>query len=370
LKLAWSRSFGSTDIHPVAIQDGRVFVTEGRLFDSATPLYVLNASDGSDLWNHDFGDVGTIGHPSVFNGSVYLANGRPTAGPPLLWSLDAATGLVKWSAYLMAQGEQYWAPIRVNNIIYTNGGSFGGLYGIIATDGSQKFFTSLDQEDSWSAGYFAGNIFTFVGGHFRKHDATSGAILSAVDLPTPDHKPNTAPVFGSSLAYVIAYPNLVAIDPADDSVAWTANGTFFGTPAVADGVVYAIDTGNLVARDAITGELLWSFVGDGTLHFPPVIANGYVYVASPANVYAVSIATHRSVWSDKGGGWLAIAAHRLFIAGMGSKLTVYVLGHSVPCGTLDCITPPGSTRAPCCLDPFEAKCGVVSEVTRACTGAP
>jgi hypothetical protein len=53
-----------------------------------------------------------------------------------------------------------------------------------------------------------------------------------------------------------------------------------------------------------------------------------VYVASPANVYAVSIATHGQVWTAAVGGWLAVAAHRLFVAGRNGLLSAYAL--SVP----------------------------------------
>jgi hypothetical protein len=242
--------------------------------------------------------------------------------------MDAVTGDVQWRAALSAQWEQYWAPIRVGDVVYTNGGGYGGLYGIAAADGSQVFFQSLDQYDQWSPGYFGDNIFTFIAGRFRKHDAASGAILDTVMvLPSSvlSYAMQTAPVFGPTLGYVISSPNLIAIDPATHDISWTAGGTFVGTPAVAGGTVYGISAGTLQARDGELGTLLWTFAGDTSLTYPPVVANGYVYVSGTKNVYAVDIATHERVWSDSVGGWLSLGAHKLFVTGTDGTVRAYEL---------------------------------------------
>ena len=337
LCLAWTRVLSpSTAVSPAAIQDGRVFVTLAARFSTEAPLYALNASDGSDIWRYNFGDVSSVGYPSVSSGSVYLANGKPTSGSAYLWSMDATTGDVQWKAALSAQWEHYWAPIRVGEVVYTNGGGYGGLYGIAAADGSQVFFQSLDQYDEWSPAFFGDYIFTFVAGRFRKHDPASGNVLNMV-LVLPSnfytYSMQTAPVFGSTLlglplAYVISPPNLYAIDPSSNEVSWRATGTFSGTPAVAGGTVYGISAGTLQAMDAELGTPLWTFAGDSALSYPPVIAGGTVYVASANNVYALDISTHQQVWMDSVGGWLSLAAHKLLVASKDGTLRAYAL--SVP----------------------------------------
>lgn len=326
LTKAWSRALGA-GLFPPALSGGRLFVTGRTYFANVAPVSVLNVSDGSDLWNYNFGSVFSVGHPSVFGGALYLANGKGTTGNPYLWSFDAASGTVNWSAVLSAQWEQYWAPIRVADTVYTNSGYFGGLYGMAASDGAQRFFTDLDQYDSWSPAYFSDHVFTFIAGHFRKHDPSDGTVISTVEIPWQwsGYSMGTAPVFGTSLGYVVAPPNLVAVDPATDTIAWTANGTYSGTPAVADGAVYAVSGGNLVVRDAATGALLWTFVGDTALSYPPVIASGHVYVASDQNLYAVSIATHQKVDTAAVGGWLVVGSRRLIVAGSDGTLTAFVL---------------------------------------------
>jgi hypothetical protein len=333
LCFAWSRQLDSSyGLSPPVVEDGRLFVASFGTFMRNAPLSALDVSDGSDLWRYVFADADTIGFPSVFSGSVYLANGQPldTNGSADLWSFGAAAGSTQWVSPLAAQWEQYWAPIVVNGIVYTDAGEYGGLYGMAVTDGSQMFFQGLDQWDEWSPAFFNNKIYTFINGNFRKHDPGTGAVLSTVKIPFTwnGYSMQTAPVFGPNYAYVISPPSLIAIDTTAETIAWTANGTFTGTPALSGATVYGISNGTLQARDSSSGALLWTFVGDLALSYPPVVANGYVYVASPANVYAVSIATHGQVWTTAVGGWLAVAAHRLFVAGRNGLLSAYAL--SVP----------------------------------------
>ena len=327
LSLAWSRKLSTSSLRQPALGAGRLFVTSDTYFGTGSPIQALNVSDGSALWSYNFGAVSSLGFPSFFSNTVYLANGKPVTGTAYLWAFDAAQGSTTWAAALSAQWEDYWAPIRVGSVVYTNAGTYGGLYGMNVSDGSQKFFQSLDQYDSWSAAYFSGHIYTFIAGHFRTHDASTGAVQSQLDLAWNwnGYTMNTAPVFNASRAFVIAPPNLVAIDPTQNAVAWTANGTYSGTPAVSGDSVYAISAGNLVVRDAATGSLKWTFVGDTKLSYPPVLANGYAYVASDANLYAVDMATHLQADQKPVGGWLIVGSHRLIVAGQDGTLTAYVL---------------------------------------------
>ena len=89
--------------------------------------------------------------------------------------------------------------------------------------------------------------------------------------------------------------------------------------------MFANGGGNLIVRDAATGQFQWMFAGDNQLEITPVIANGYVYVSSMKNTYAVDIATHKQAWTVDIGGHLSIASRRLIIA---SDKTIYAFGMS------------------------------------------
>ncbi|HEX8795384.1 MAG TPA: PQQ-binding-like beta-propeller repeat protein [Polyangiaceae bacterium] len=317
---SWSTTIAvnsNNAVHPVTVESGRAFVTLTGGFGLTNPLTALNVSDGSVLWTYNFGGVNSVGHPSVVGGKVYVQTNHGTQGSSLLWALDAATGTVIWSSAFGSQWENFWAPLVVGTVVYMDGGYYGGMYAFNVADGSQVFFNSaLGQYDSWSPAYFGGDLYTFIDGNFSSEDPATGNVIATVPVMWnwAGYSMNTAPVFGTTYGYVIAPPNLVAIDPAKSAIAWTANGTYTATPAVDGNVVYGISAGNLIARDATTGALLATMVGDLALKYPPIVAGGYVYAASDANVYAWSTTSHAQAWTAPVGGWITIAARRLIVA--------------------------------------------------------
>jgi hypothetical protein len=316
---------------PVAAESGRAFVTYGGGFAAVAPITALDVSDGTALWNYNFGAVDSVGYPSVANGTVYVQTNHGTAtSTSYLWALDAAAGTVSWAAAFGSQWESFWPPLVIGSTVFIDGGEYGGLYGFKTVDGSQTFFnSSIGQYDSWSPAYFGGEVYTFIDGNLCAEDPASGDVLSTTTVTWnwDGYSMDTAPVFDDTQAYVIAPPNLDAIDPATSTVAWTANGTYAGTPAVAGGIVYGISAGNLIARNAATGTLAFTLVGDQNLKYPPVLAAGYVYASSDSNVYAWNVSTHAQAWTAPVGGWLAIAAGRLLVSGTDGILRGFILSN-------------------------------------------
>lgn len=324
LDLLWSAKpptvSSTTAPRPLVVEKGRVFVSYGASFTAVPTLFALDASDGTTKWSAGFGSVAYVGHPAVFAGRVYLANGN--SSNTKVWALDAATGTGLWTAPMGGQWEQYWAPIVVDGVLYTNGGYSGGLYGYDAASGAQSFFTALEQYDEWSPAYGAGRVLTFVGGKVRAHDPLSGAEKWQVAVGAVGDQ--TAPVTDGTRVYVVA-GSLFAIDIATQKLAWSAPGSYVAMPAVADGTVYGVSGGSLLARDAATGALQWSVAADGALKYPPVVTNGYVYVASDASIFAFSTSTHAQKWKSSGpGGSLALGAGRLFVSTASGAVSAYL----------------------------------------------
>jgi len=325
LRAAWSGSVGTTSLSPAVVENGRAFVTSSGYFGSQQLLVAYDAERGTELWRYNFGNVFSVGHPAALDGRVYVAQSN-NGGSTYLFAFDAASGMVVWRSPFGSQWERYYSPIVQGGRVYINGGTYGGLDSFNAADGAAVFHVNLDQYDEWSPAYWGGRVYTYMAGHLRSHDPLSGAPTLVTNVPWvwAGYSMRSWPAFDDTRCYVIAPPNLSAIDPATSRVAWTANASFTGAPAVDAGVVYAISGGSLMARDAATGALLWSFVGDGRLSAAPVIAAGTVYVSSAANVYAVDVASHAMRWSEAAGGALSVAAGRLFVAGMGT-LRAYAL---------------------------------------------
>ncbi len=86
-------------------------------------------------------------------------------------------------------------------------------------------------------------------------------------------------------------------------------GTGFGTPVVDGGVVYVggqnytwwngIGNGLLYAFDALTGTIIWSYIGPQGTRFDlnsPVLAGGYVYTATNV-IYAFNSSSGERIWN-------------------------------------------------------------------------
>jgi outer membrane protein assembly factor BamB len=328
LTLAWSKRIKpSLPLSPVAVEKGRAFVSVSNRFASAAPLYALSASDGTELWSQNFGSVYSLGSPCVFSGSVYLANGKDLPQPPAsLWVFDASSGALRWLAPLSADFETYGAPIVAGGRAYVQAGLPGGVYGFLANDGERVLLQTLERAELTSASYFGQALYTLTPAYARRHDATTGAIQASAEFPDTNIDPGyRAIAFGRSLGYVVSGGSLTAIDPRTLATRWVASASYTTSPAVADDTVYAISDGHLIARDATTGALLFTFSADHQLRYPPVVASGHVFVASDQHTYAVDVATHVAVWSVAYGGFLSLAAHRLFIAGADGRLSAYAL---------------------------------------------
>jgi hypothetical protein len=330
LTLQWSMKMGLTaaPLSPAAVEAGRVFVIPQLYMPSSYPMWAVALSDGSALWSYDFGGPENVGHPAAIGGTVYVAQnkGISSATTTRLWAFDASSGVPKWSAAFGSQWEKFWAPTISGGKIYIDGGVAGGLYAFDLA-GNQIFFNStVGQYDLWSAAVHGGFVYTFVGNTARAHDPVTGATLwSSVFSGTSPSASGTAPVLDGTTMFIVAPPSLQAVSVPSHAVIWSQTATYAGTPAVSSGVVYALSAGNLLARDAATGALLWFFPGDGQLSYPPIIAHGHVYVASDTHTYAVSIAAHTAAWSANEGGWLTLASGRLLVARKDGVLSAYKL---------------------------------------------
>lgn len=325
--LAWQAPLGQSPLWP-AVSDGTtVYASAQTTNANTTVLSAVSATDGHALWSHDFGLVFSIGQPTIDGSRIYIAQ-CDGASQTYMFNFSVS-GMFSWLVGFDAQWEHFWAPlVAPTGRMYFDGGTYGGLYGLDTNNGTRLFFnSSLEQEDQWSPLLLDGMVYTFLRGNLRVHDPKDGTILSTVTVSTLGFGAST-PVSDGDKIYAVSRPNLYAFSPGAPAPDWTAYDDFIGVPAVANGVVYAIDGGvRLHARDAGSGAFLWTFPGDDALYYPPVVAGNYVYVASPNVVFAVNLSTHVSDWKATPGGWLSIAGGKLYVAQPDGTLSAYTLGH-------------------------------------------
>jgi hypothetical protein len=313
--------------HPAVIESGRVYLTVYSSFSAQTRVWARSLASGGPLWDFDYGNVSKLGHPSVYQGRVYVP--VLNSNNSFLSCRDAATGGPLFTAPFPVQFPTIWAPTIVGRRVYMNAGTFGGLYAWDGPNPSSTLFanTGLDQADSWSPLYLDGNVYSYTGSNFRAHHPTTGVTQWTLPIPhAPGSSMNSSPVAGGGLIYVVAQPDLAAVNPVTQSVAWSVSGfNYKGALAYADGVLYTLHDGTLHARDAATGAYLWNFLGDRTLSYPPVVVNNHVYVASDTNIYAVNIGLRNQAWTDTVGGWITISDGYLLVARSNGELKAYTL---------------------------------------------
>jgi hypothetical protein len=331
LSPAWTVALASKGgLWPVVTEGTRLYVAEHGYFDATTRMWALDPADGHTLWKYDFGNVHDLSQPTIDRDHVYIAQSNSSPGT-YMYSIVASAGTVLWSLPFTAQWETYWAPlVSPEGNVYFDGGTYGGFYGLSASDGTQLFFNgSLEQWDAWSPMYLGGQVYTFVAGHLRVHDLWTNAVLQTVTVQSPwkgtAYSMNAAPVTDGDRIYLVAPPTLVAYLPGKSTPEWTASGAYTGMPAVANGVVYSNSGGQLRANDAATGSILWTFAGDSALSFPPVIAGRFVYVSSTMNAYAFDTVTQQVAWTTSPGGWISVAGGRVFVAQANGTLAAHKL---------------------------------------------
>lgn len=318
----WTKTYSTatSGLFPVAISNGRIYVTP----NGDTYLSALEATGGTELWRQTFDYASSINPPTVNAGKVYVQRGNNSSSR--LWCLDAITGMMVWSAPFGAQWEGYFAPTVVTDSVWIDGGTFGGMYGFNTNSGTQRFFnSSLEQYDQWTPGYYLGTVYTWVAGVFRAHDRLTGTIRWSSTLSTgPGGSMNTVSAIDANKAFVVGNPNLYAIDLSTHATAWTVNGTFKGSPAVANGIVYALSGSDVKAYNVGTGALVGTYAtGSSTIARQPIVTNDSLIVSSSTNTYIFTLGTFTPRQTLSSGGAASLANGVLYLAGSDGVLRTF-----------------------------------------------
>jgi polyvinyl alcohol dehydrogenase (cytochrome) len=290
-----------------------------------TDVYALDEATGGFMWRTRVGDPTkneTVwSAPLVWHGRIYVGiDGildEPTARGRLV-ALDAATGAVDWT-FVVPQ--------------YTGGGGAGVFASpaldpatgtlFIATGNPTPKDAPPPGPDPWSESVLAINAET---GHLRwafgptyPHDDQDRDFLSTPNvfaLPT-----------GTAVGAGQKDGTYYALDALTGRLLWKTSLTLpqergaviTSSAAVAYGKIF-IGTqdyppsttlwstdlpGRLVALDAATGRILWSFSGPQQILGEPAVANGVVFAADyGGTVWGVDAQTGRLLWRATVGGFV------------------------------------------------------------------
>ncbi|HTO71256.1 MAG TPA: PQQ-binding-like beta-propeller repeat protein [Myxococcota bacterium] len=333
--LRWQHAVGDGQaLNPIAIGDGKLFVSTIGYFSNAG-LYVADAQTGNELWRVRYGDVFSVNPPAFHAGRVYIQTGQGFSGSPYLRAYDATTGTLAWQVEFDAQWEAYLAPTIVDGTIYVDGGYYGGMYAFNETDGTQRWFAGvLPQYDGWTPAVDANYAYAYLGEYspaLYALDRTKGTVAYTIADPNFSWDGwtmgSTVALGGANDGFAIHDGRLLKFDLAGRQIAWQLVRNFTGQPSVANGVVYAIDSGALTAWSEASGQLLWTFaLPTQTFSGPILVTQTHAFVSGSGSTYAVDLVTHQSVWAHPLAGSLAYADNGFYIASATGVIAAFDAG--------------------------------------------
>jgi hypothetical protein len=309
---------------------GRIFLSYG------TMLRVLSEHDASQIWSHNFNS--SVNPPAVGNGMVFVAAGYQ----PSLYAFNEATGAIAFQAQMYSQGENYLAPTIGPQGVYTNAGTYGGVYGFDFS-GQQLFFGYAAQQSEWTPAVDNQYVYAYTGS-LMVYDPVTGAVHANIVDPSYTnyvYRINGSPVLGANgsvfaAAYENAYLNgggigntLLRFNVNIQNVAWQVPGVYPRTPGYHSGVVYAVNNNplRLEARAENNGSLVWSWVptGGGSWASEVLLTDTMIFVATDSTTFGIDRATRQLVWSYPFGGRLALSRNGvLYIQGVGPIVAINV----------------------------------------------
>ena len=308
-----------------------LFYFSGFDFQNTGSLYAQKEFDGSAAWQYSFASLPypTVNPPSVANGTIYIAVGAQQY--TYLFGFDANNGAVKFKSLMSSQWEHFLAPTIGPVGIYTDGGSYGGLYGF-GVGGQQLFSSGTAQADMWTPAVDAAGVYTYVGGVLKVADPQTGSVLHSISDPSFTnyvYAIGGAPVLGApGSVFVANYANaflnggaigntLTNFNTVKNSIAWQVKGSYPSTPAYASGVLYTANNNpvRLEARAETDGSLLWSWTpplaGDTNFASEVLLTNNLAFVSTNLSTYAIDLNSHQTVWSFPLSARLALSKNRV-----------------------------------------------------------
>jgi hypothetical protein len=328
---------GLVNLATVTTSKGMYYIAGGNALEARKEL------DASLVWRYDFSGLAdpSANPPAVSNGIVYIAAGQQSS--TYMFAFDATSGSLIFKSQMSSQWENYLAPTIGPDGIYTDAGSYGGMYGFGPT-GQQLFFTSLDMQSAWTPAADANTVYAYFGSRLSLIDPLTGQIKGSIVDPTFT---NYIYVIGGSVvlgasnsAFAAAYDNswlngggignsLIHFNTQALTVDWQSAGDYPATPAYNGGVLYAVNNNpmQLEARSETDGSLLWSWVppasGDVLFESEVLLTKNLAFVSTNLSTYAVDLTTHKTVWSYPVTGNLALSSNGvLYLEGINTLTAI------------------------------------------------
>ena len=318
----WSKTIsdGHT-LHPVVTFNGQVFVSSYYGFGDQK-LSALDLINGTELWQHDFGDINRLSGPAISEGKVFVQTGGHE--DTFLYGFETDSGNIEIQRAFGNQWSQFIAPTPFGSDVYIQGGYYGGAYSFNAITGEENWFNNLALRDNWTPTVNDNHIFGCLGNELIALNRQTG--IKAYGITGTNCSRATLALGANNNALVIGtWPSedLISFDLTEQTIAWSVEGTFVGTPTVGLGLVVAINNDVLAVHSETNGSLLWDWTPPtGNLIGNSVLTNSHVFVSTSDTTYAINLQTHEQNWSYGKGGHIVVSTGHLYISSSDGTLSV------------------------------------------------
>ena len=307
LDIEWSVEIGPGYNGPT-VAAGRVYVMDRQADGKQTErILCFDSQTGEPLWQHEYPAVYTIGYRAGPRASVTIDAGKAYAVGAMghFHCLDAATGDVLWQRDLQEDYDiemPIWgiaaSPLIYHDLVIQQvAGSGGATIVAFDKDSGNEVWRSLDERAAYSSPILirqAGQdvVVCWTGESLSGLDPKDGKLLWSHEmLPTRMPIGIATPSVDDELIFVSSFydGSLMVRAPEgalNSQLVWRALGsdeqntgsrtvqlqdsvleseqpefgvhTMIGTPIVADGHIYAVDSyGQFRCLDAMTGKRIW-----------------------------------------------------------------------------------------------------------------
>lgn len=325
-------------IASTATSNGQIFVSGNDT------LYALKEFDGSENWSHSFAGLPfpSVNPAGIANGVVYVAAGQQSS--TYLFAFDALSGAKIFESPMSSQWENYLAPTIGPQGVYTDAGTYGGLYGF-STSGTQLFVAYEEQASLWTPAVDANGVYSYTGA-LQANDPETGAVTHTIADPTFENYTYViggSPVIGTPGSIFMAnYDNsvldgggigntLLNFRLATNSIAWKIAGDYPTTPAYAKGLLFVANNNPLQVevRAESDGDLRWSWTppqpGDAAFISEVLLTKNLVFVSTNLATYAINLRTHQTAWSVPIAGKLSLSKNGVLYIQAANEISAFNL---------------------------------------------
>ena len=292
----WRVTLPNFNVSQAAAGGGRVFVTVGWYYGPMS-LRALDASTGQPLWTQNFAAAFAINPPTYSDGAVYVQWSEGGVNPAKTFKFDAATGVTNWSANFTDQSHRYLAPVVADGTVYFGTGYYVELSGYNRTNGALRFAVPLIGNgcDEWTPACSNGKVYSWVNGFLSEHNPLTGArnwTLTNANQNEFLYSMKRSLAIDNGRAYFTSTTKLMAADLALRTNLWAVSGPFSGTPAVANGMVYAISNSAVSAytTDGVFVRTYYTSNSVETLGGQLIVMDDVLLVAGSYGVYVFRLA--------------------------------------------------------------------------------